>query len=46
LSANENELTEGLMKLKNDIATGKINNIIEQYESDRGDYLFVSAEKE
>ena len=39
------ELTQGLDQLREDIATDKIKQIIAQYESNIGDYLFVIAEK-
>ena len=45
LSVNENEINSGLEKLKVDIESGKINQIIDNYESNIGDYCFVVAEK-
>ena len=39
------ELASGLTALEQDIATGKINDIMKSYENDRGDYLFIVAEK-
>ncbi len=39
--ANAEEVEKGLEMLKQDIASGKIESIIEQYESDTGDYLFI-----
>lgn len=45
LFAKPDELDKGLKQLKNDIDSGKIHKIIEKYENDQGDYLFVSAEK-
>ena len=39
------ELHSGLAALERDIATGKINDIMKEYENDRGDYLFIVAEK-
>ncbi len=39
------ELRTGLAALERDIATGKINDIMKEYENDRGDYLFIVAEK-
>ena len=38
-----NEVQTGIDNLKLDIKSGKINSIIEKYESDLGDYLFVVA---
>lgn len=45
LFAQPDELTAGLKWLKNDIDSGKIHEIIENYATDQGDYLFVTAEK-
>lgn len=45
LFAHEDEITLGLVKLKENIHTGKINEIIKQYETPIGDYTFVVAEK-
>lgn len=45
LSANQTELDNGLKNLADDIESGKIKNIIEKYESDIGDYLFVIGQK-
>ena len=45
LSANQTELDNGLNNLAVDIASGKIKNIIKEYESDLGDYLFVIGQK-
>jgi len=39
------ELKSGLEKLKADIASERINDIMHHYENDKGDYLFVVAEK-
>lgn len=39
------ELNKGLRALEADIASGKITEIMKQYENDRGDYLFLVAEK-
>lgn len=39
------ELTRGLKLLEEDIATGKINTIMKNYENEKGDYLFYSAVK-
>lgn len=45
LFAKPDELEKGLKQLKNDIDSGEIDKIIKSYESDEGDYLFVTAEK-
>lgn len=45
LFSKPDELTTGLKQLKNDIDSGDIHKIIENYATDQGDYLFVTAEK-
>lgn len=45
LFAKPDELEEGLKQLKNDIDSGEVHKVIETYESNGGDYLFVTAEK-
>lgn len=45
LSVNADELAQGLARLSKDIETGDINDIIHQYESDVGDYLFMVGSK-
>lgn len=45
LSVYGDEAERGLVKLKEDIGSGKMKKIIESYESDTGDYCFVVAEK-
>jgi len=40
---SETELIAGLSKLREDIGTGAIKTIMEKYENQNGDYLFVSA---
>lgn len=45
LSAEADELDQGLLRLEADILSGKIHQIIDQYEDSLGDYLFISAEK-
>jgi len=45
VSVDEDELTAGLALLAHDIDSGKINDIINDYESDGGEYLFVVGEK-
>ena len=42
---NQDEVTAGLDRLREDIATGEIDNVVKKYESDVGDYLFVVAVK-
>ncbi|MEZ5315482.1 MAG: hypothetical protein R3E91_04655 [Chlamydiales bacterium] len=42
----EGEVSEGLEALKRDIETKKIDHIIQQYESNCGDYLYISALKD
>jgi len=44
--ANAEEVELGLKELEKDISTGKINEIIQSYESDVGDYLFIRAVKQ
>src|SRR5690606_26952991 len=43
--ADGQELAAGLTELEKDIASGAINGIMEQYENDMGDYLFIKATK-
>ncbi|MAY83310.1 MAG: MerR family transcriptional regulator [Flavobacteriales bacterium] len=43
--ANRAEIERGLTKLRADIDSGKINEIMKKYENDMGDYLFLNAEK-
>ena len=45
VSSNENEIENGLSELQKDIATGAVKEIIQQYESDTGDYLFMTGDK-
>jgi len=42
---DQKELNSGLEKLERDIKSGEINQIIKNYESSLGDYLFVVANK-
>ncbi|WP_340199934.1 class I SAM-dependent methyltransferase [Ascidiimonas sp. W6] len=44
--ANKEEVDAGLKKLKTDIATGKIEEVMASYKNDLGDYVFISAMKE
>lgn len=39
------ELETGLKYMEHDIATGAVDNVINRYENDLGDYLFYIAEK-
>lgn len=43
--ANREEVSQGLGVLEQDIASGKIEEVMESYENELGDYLFVVAEK-
>jgi hypothetical protein len=45
LLASPDEITAGCQRLAADIESGIITNIIEKYEHDQGDYLFVIANK-
>lgn len=45
LQENQEEIINGCEKLKNDIASGKIEKIIKLHESDFGDYAFVVCTK-
>lgn len=45
LSSNPVELKNGLKQLEKDIQSGKINEIIQNYESDIGEYMFIIGEK-
>lgn len=45
LSDYGNEIRDGLDRLKRDIDTGKIKEIMAAYESKNGDYLFVVGQK-
>lgn len=42
---SESELQSGLVQLKNDIESGGIETIMEKYQNDKGDYLFISVVK-
>lgn len=44
-TAKSDTVRRGCEKLRRDIATGRINAIMDQYRNTRGDYLFVVAEK-
>ncbi|MBS1688001.1 MAG: class I SAM-dependent methyltransferase [Bacteroidetes bacterium] len=43
LAPDGQEIADGLEKLRTDIASGEITNIIKKYENDLGDYLFIVA---
>ena len=43
--ANFDEVENGLASLRQDIDSGKINEIIKSYENNLGDYLYIIAEK-
>lgn len=42
----EDEVVGGLQQLQADIATRRIGEVIQSYENDKGDYLFIEAVKE
>lgn len=46
VSSYGNEVELGLVRLQQDIETGKIQEIIRRYENSLGDYLFVVAEND
>ena len=43
--SNIEDVESGLAKLRADIDSGKINEIIKSYENDRGDYLYIIGKK-
>ena len=43
--ADEDEVAKGLITLENDIKTGEIQSVIDQYENNLGDYLFYRITK-
>lgn len=43
--ANQDEVNEGLSKLKSDLETGKFKEVQEAFDNNYGDYLFIVAEK-
>lgn len=43
--ANRTEVKQGLSKLRKDIDSGKINDIIKSYENCFGDYLYIIGKK-
>jgi SAM-dependent methyltransferase len=43
--ANKEEVENGLNKLETDIHSGKINEVIQSYENELGDYLYLIGQK-
>lgn len=43
--ANQKEVTTGLKQLEEDISTGLVSSIIQQYQNEEGDYLFIKTTK-
>ncbi len=43
--SNADEVTQGLAQLRGDIDSGKIAAIMQQYENDLGDYLYITGSK-
>lgn len=43
--ANSTEVESGLSELERDISSGKIKEIIAEYENNEGDYLFIVSKK-
>ncbi|MCB0596315.1 MAG: methyltransferase domain-containing protein [Lewinellaceae bacterium] len=43
--ANAVEVKEGLARLERDVDSGEIDEVVKHYKNDKGDYLFVIAEK-
>ncbi|CAM1357763.1 class I SAM-dependent methyltransferase [Tenacibaculum xiamenense] len=44
--ANQKEVNEGLLKLKEDVKSGRINEIMNLYKNDLGDYLYIVGKNE
>ena len=44
--ASEEEISDGCRRLEQDIASGRINQVVADYSTPDGDYVFVVAEKE
>lgn len=42
--ASPDEITNGIQKLATDINTGFIKKVMQKYEDNQGDYLFIMAE--
>ncbi|MEH2308825.1 hypothetical protein [Nostoc sp.] len=45
LLASADEIAAGYQRLAADINTGRITEIVNKYENNQGDYLFVIADK-
>lgn len=43
--ADDDEVKEGIEKLRRDISSGQIQDVMKQYENKAGDYLFFVAQK-
>ncbi len=43
--SNKEEVANGLLKTKQDVQSGQIKNVMDSYENDQGDYLFIIANK-
>jgi hypothetical protein len=43
---SQEEMHTGCTRLKTDIESGRIQEVMDQYSSELGDYIFVVAEKE
>lgn len=43
--ANRTEVEQGLRNIKSDIDSGKINEIIDSFDNDLGDYLYIIGKK-
>ena len=43
--ARQKEVEQGLLKLQKDIDSGAIHEVIQSYQNDMGDYIFVTAQK-
>ncbi|TBN04906.1 class I SAM-dependent methyltransferase [Hyunsoonleella flava] len=43
--SNKTEVERGLERLQEDVSSGAIKQIIDAYQNDKGDYLYVIAEK-
>jgi ubiquinone/menaquinone biosynthesis C-methylase UbiE len=43
--SNRTEVNNGLLELRKDIDSGKVEKIIESYENDFGDYLYIIGKK-
>ena len=43
--ANQQEVEIGLMELRKDIDTGKIKDVMQSFQNNEGDYLFITGQK-